>query len=155
MMRVINKDKLSVDYIRIPREHIQDYICAKALSKVKIINIVKAIVLNILSWRNCCKHKKFLDKIDKKIFYGVLYSGDMNYDIVAKLLPVCEKRIKNGEYIEMLFHPGSVLESDDKEKLTSIYGLHFLTHRGREIESDALIKLKENSIYARLDINNS
>lgn len=142
MIQAIEEERFPVSYIRIPKEHLCDYLSMRALSGVKPINIIKAIVLNILAWRNLHKHRIVLGKMEKKIFYGVVYSGNMCYQNVRKIMKRCKKRVQNGESIEILFHPGSVLEADDQEKLTSADDLHFLTHVSRKAEADALIQLK-------------
>lgn len=146
MMEAIEKEKFPVTYIRIPKERIYDYFAVGALYGLKPINIVKTLVLNLLAWRNQRKYKNILGNMEQKTFYGVMHSGNMNYETVHKIIEGCKERIRNGENIEVLFHPGSVIEPEDKAKLTSVDDFHFLTNPLREVEASALIQLKENKI---------
>ena len=146
LMEVIKENNFSVTYIRIPKEHISHYVAVGALSGLRPINIVKAIVLNILAWRNQHKYQAMLHSMEKKIFYGVIHSGNMCYETVEKIVKRYKKFERTEVNAEILFHPGSVLEQEDQAKLTNTADLYFLTNAGRKIEADAMIQLKEKKI---------
>ena len=141
LMQVIDEENLPVKYVRIPREHFGDYVSVGALSGLKPINLIKTIILNILAMRNLYKYSNALGGMEKKVFYGVVHSGNMCYENVHKILKKCQKRVQHGQNIEILFHPGSVLEAADQAKLTSKDDLSFLTDDGRKTEAAALIQL--------------
>lgn len=142
MIRVIQEENLPIKYIRIPREHLWDYVSVGALSGLRLVNLIKAVVLNILAIRNLHKHKKTMESMEKMVFYGVVHSGNMCYENAYKILNVCQKRSRDGQKIEILFHPGSVMEAEDQAKLTNDDDRYFLAHIGRKAEAIALMKLK-------------
>ncbi len=147
VMEVIKENKLEVSYIRFPREELGVY--KKAAGKVrdiKPINVVKAVVLNTLAWRNERKHSGALSDlgIEKKLFMGVMLSGHMFYENVKACLPhAADILADRGLHdMELLFHPGDVTEPSEVKEITSKDDMEFLNINAanRQREAQALLK---------------
>lgn len=137
MMDVIREEGLPVEYIRIPREELGLYWChRRELKDFSPINVVKALILNILAGRSQRKYGAYLNTLEQKLFLGVFLSGRMYRENVEKLLPdalsLAEKRCWN---LELLAHPGGVEEPADIAKLTNTDDIAFLTSPMREKEA--------------------
>ena len=72
---------------------------------------------------------------------GVMLSGHMTPENIRPLID--EIRKKQEGNIEVLFHPGSVLEKEDVEKLTDAGDLSFLTSPLRAGEAASLKMLRK------------
>ena len=108
-----------------------------------MINFVKVAILNALVARNKKKHKHILNKMDEMDFAGVLCSGNMCYENIEILLQNCKVYDGSSDTnMELLFHPGAVLEEADQKQITSKDDLAFLTDEGRMREAAALKRLK-------------
>ncbi len=149
LMNVLRSENYKVSYIRFPREEIGVYI--KAFGKVKDIkpiNVVKSIILNVLSARNAKKYDEELRRmgVKSKFFMGVMLSGHMFYENVMTCLPYAGDVLADrGESeMELLFHPGDVTVPEDIECLTSKDDYEFLTSDNRKKEAEALKKLGSN-----------
>ena len=144
IMDLIREEDLTVSFLRMPREPLGYYWPLKGFHGLKPINLVKVLVLNTLDIRNRIKYRSVLSHMEQKDFFGVACSGNMCYENASLLLRRYRSRGKGAkDGLEMLFHPGSVLEEDCIRQLTSEDDLHFLTAQGRASEADALKRLKE------------
>jgi len=136
MMDVIREDQLTVEYIRIPREYLRLYLPRLfRLRDFSPINLVKILVLNLLSCRARMKYGSFLKGLEQKLFLGVFLSGRMYYENVSLLLPDAVKLARRlGQDLEILGHPGGVFEAEDIARITSPEDRDFLTSplRNRE-----------------------
>ena len=141
LMEVIKEEDLKVSYIRMPREKTSLY--RKAHQKIKPINMVKAIVLNVLCFRNSVKYRKELSSYEKRLFLGVCQSGNMTYDVVSSLWPFAKKWAdKHGCGIEILNHPGGVKEAEDLKKVTFQGDYKAFTSPLRDEEGETWIKMR-------------
>ncbi len=139
---VIRHDGLNVTFIRVPRENVGLYLRhRKEIKDFKPINFVKVAILNTFAKRNIRKYPEIFGKAKPYDFMGVMLSGHMSYENVS---PVYDEAIrlaaKEGNDIEILFHPGSVHEKDALEKLNKD-GRWFFVDPFREKEADALKRL--------------
>lgn len=136
MMDVIREENLKVSYIRIPREYLGIYLPKLTrLGDFSPINLVKVLILNILSARAERKYRNVLKHMEKKLFLGVFLSGRMYYENVVQLLPgAVSLAEKLGMDMEILGHPGGVFEPEDVARITSHDDRTFLTSplRNRE-----------------------
>lgn len=137
LMDVIREDGLKVSYIRLPKEYVGLYLRHLGQFHDFVpINLVKVAILNLLVARNRRKYRAFLDKLEKRVFLGVFLSGRMYRENVEPLLPdVTKLAEKKGWDVELLAHPGGVLEPEDVAKLTSQDDVTFLTSPMRERET--------------------
>jgi len=137
LVDVILEEHLKVSYIRMPKEYPSLYLRHwKCLKNILPINLIKVLVLNILTWRNERKYKHILTRRNQKIFLGVLLSGRMYRENVLPVIPdaikLAKKRKQN---IEILAHPGGVFEEQDIAKLTNPDDIAFLTSEARREEA--------------------
>ncbi|SFU87871.1 ChbG/HpnK family deacetylase [Butyrivibrio sp. INlla21] len=149
LMDVLGAEDYKVSYIRFPKEVLGVYL--KAFGKVKDIkpiNVVKSLILNVLSARNERKYGEELRRmgVKSKLFMGVMLSGHMFYENVMACLPYLGDVLadKGESEAELLFHPGDVSVPEDIKCLTSKDDYEFLTSANREKEAKALKKLGSN-----------
>lgn len=136
MMDVIREENLKVSYIRIPREHLRLYLpCLHKLRDFSPINLVKVLILNLLSVRAERKYGAYLKKLHQKLFLGVFLSGRMYYENAVHILPgAVSLAEKLGKDLEILGHPGGVFEEADIAEITSPEDRKFLTDQLRNRE---------------------
>lgn len=136
MMDVVREDNLQISYIRIPKEYWRIYLpCLGKLHDFSPINLVKVLILNLLSRRAQRKYAAQLQHVQRKLFMGVFLSGRMYYENVIHLLPgAIALAEKLGMDLEILGHPGGVFELEDMARITSAEDKAFLTNplRNRE-----------------------
>lgn len=136
LMDVIREDNLPVSYIRIPREYLSVYLSSPgALRAFSLINLLKVVILNILSHRANRKYGDVLKCMEQKLFMGVFFSGQMYRENVEPVLPHAIKLAeKLGKDLEVLAHPGGVYEPEDISCLTCREDIAFLTSEKRRRE---------------------
>lgn len=136
LMDVIREDNLPVSYIRIPREYLSVYLRSPGtLLAFSLINLLKVVILNILSHRANRKYGDVLKRMEQKLFMGVFFSGQMYRENVEPVLPHAIKLAeKLGKDLEVLAHPGGVYEPEDISCLTCREDIAFLTSEKRRRE---------------------
>lgn len=147
LMELIREDGLDVSYIRIPKEQVGVYLRhLKKFRDFSPINLVKVLILNLLSLRNERKHRAQLAGMEQKLFMGVFFSGCMYRDNVEPLLPdMCRLAQNQGKGLELLAHPGAVYEPEDIQKLTFPEDVAFLTSKMRTEEATLFESGKKSS----------
>lgn len=145
LAELIEEERLPVRYIRIPREPLGLLLRHfPAILPFHPINIVKTLLLHALSGRNLRRHRALTDRLEKKLFIGVLFSGCFDYEKFRQILPDAEREAaKRGWGLELLAHPGAVYEAEDVAALTNRDDLAFLTSPNRMTEAAALRKLRD------------
>ena len=138
LMDVIREEDLSVSYIRIPKENLSIYFRNwSSLTGFRPINLVKVLVLNILAWRNTHKYTSIMQNLEKNVFLGVLFSGNMCHQNVSAILEDAKGfAAKQDMGLEVLAHPGGVYEASDITQLTHPDDITFLTSDARRLEAD-------------------
>ena len=141
LYEVTCENDMKVEYVRLPNEPI-GIILGSGL-KVPAINIVKALVLKVLSIF-CRPTIKKWHGVRHGLFFGVLLTGNMNYDSVSKninrYISLAKKR---GLDLEVLFHPGGIDKKIDLGPLHVAYR-DFYHSDNRLREKEALIRLKDD-----------
>ncbi len=146
---LIREENWKVTFIRVPRENTALYKAhRKEIHDLTALNKVKVLVLNFLARRNEKRHPELRAILQSYDFIGVMLSGHMCLSnvkpLVKPLLADAEKAAeKRGRNLEILFHPGSVLEKEDIVQLTSRDDLTFLTSPWRAKEAEALRGLRK------------
>ena len=136
LMDVIREDNLDVSYIRIPREYPSLYLRhLREIQDFSAINLVKVLILNLLSLRNRRKYAQVLDTMEQRLFLGVFLSGRMYRENVEPVIPeAIALAQRQGKGIEILAHPGGVYEKADIDQLTNQEDIEFLTSEFRRKE---------------------
>ena len=147
LMEVIRDEKIPVSYIRIPAEPASVYM--KNFFRILTfppINIIKSILLSILAQINRHRWKEMLGHMEEHIFLGVLLSGCFDLRRMKAVLPDAESMAeKLCRGLELLVHPGAVLEAEDIARVTSENDRRFFTSSARQAESEALMRIQEQS----------
>lgn len=103
-----------VTFVRVSREPLWMFLTTDGVrGTFPVINIVKNILLNLLSGRA----ERILEKrgIAYGGLWGLIMTGKMDRERVDLILPKMEKyAIKGNRYIEILCHPGIVTESEKR-----------------------------------------
>ena len=147
LMEVIRDEKIPVSYIRIPAEPASVYL--KKFFRIlpfPPINIIKSILLSILAQINRHRWKEMLGHMEEHIFLGVLLSGCFDLRRMKAVLPDAESMAeKLCRGLELLVHPGAVLEAEDIARVTSENDRRFFTSSARQAESEALMRIQGQS----------
>lgn len=147
LVDVIQEDRLPVSYIRVPRDPIGVYLRHWGeLEGFRPINLVKVLVLDLLAWRNERKYRAFFSRLERRVFLGVLFSGNMSFqNVSAVLAEATALAARKGRGLEVLAHPGGVREAEDVRALTHKDDRAFLISGNREKEAEMYCRQKEAS----------
>ena len=145
LMEVIREENLPVTYIRMPDEPLSLYLRHLfRLMPFPGINIVKVLLLKLLVSRKCRKWKMQLQRMEQKLFLGVMLSGHFDYRRMKAILPAAEAMAaEKGIGLEILAHPGSVRLRENLAKVTNRDDYRFFTSPAREEEGKAFLLLKQ------------
>lgn len=131
----LEKDGFSFCYIRNSQDPILFYHGRNIFS----LNVVKCLILNFYSFRA----RKFFSKksFAKNILCGVYYSGKMD-ERIEHVIPIfLQKAGKRNCTVEILFHPGTMLDSELSKEFNKIGFNNFHLSECRKIEANTLRKL--------------
>lgn len=141
VIEVIDEFKLNIGYIRVPIDNMSIILCTPSIwFKIKPINAVKWLLLKMLYLIN----KKYFDKYNKRMFFGLLFSCSMKKEYIDKLLFKYKKHsLKCNRDIEIMFHPGYIDRVEGtlnkrNDKLSNV-----LMSKNRLIEKEVLIDIKK------------
>jgi len=142
---VIGEDGLPVTYIRLPDEPLHLYLRHLfQLMPFPAINIVKALLLKLLVSRDRRTWKDRLQRMEQKLFLGVMLSGHFDYRRMKAILPAAEAMAaEKGIGLEILAHPGSVHLKENLANVTNQDDYRFFTSPAREEEGKAFLMLKQ------------
>lgn len=130
--------RAEIEFIRIPAEPLLPFLKQPAFYRTyRPINFVKNIVLNVLNVMDSRLLAAYRDR--SAVFFGILLSGGMDLERVAKLLPSFERIAKRrGLPLEVLCHPGGVKEPDGLMDIKNKDCVAFYTSSGRKREKEML-----------------
>ena len=139
---LIKEEGYDVTSVRITREKPEFYRGITKFEYLKPLNVIKAILLNTLCQIDHLRHRE-LYSLYASDFSGVMFSGHMTYKNLIRILKnISAGRSAFQENIELLFHPGAVLEEEDVELITDSSDAGFMTSGMRLKEGEALKKIK-------------
>ncbi len=143
LIEVIAEDKLEVEYIREPSEPLSVYLKENSLwFTYDPINLIKNRILRFYSH----KIHRYLTKQGKTSMYlwGLVMSLHMDFDRIKVLWPaMCRKADRDGRDLELLFHPGTALESEYTKEMNAKYFKDSNTSKNRGIEKESVLQIKE------------
>lgn len=145
LMEVIGEEGLPVTYIRLPDEPLHLYLRHLfQLMPFPAINIVKALLLKLLVSGDRRTWKDRLQRMEQKLFLGVMLSGHFDYRRMKAILPAAEAMAaEKGIGLEILAHPGSVHLKENLANVTNQDDYRFFTSPAREEEGKAFLMLKQ------------
>lgn len=143
LFEVIKKNNLDVEYIRDSREPMLPFLEEFSLYQTyRPVNFVKNIILNFCSWLLKGKFRKM--GLKPMYLWGLIMSGHMDEKRIGILLPRMQKAAeKRGRTLEILFHPGQVLETEITEEFSQKEAIEFHVSEERHVEMQAVMKLGE------------
>lgn len=129
---------VSLEYVRVPAEPLSLFLRNKHLRfKIPPINIVKNIVLNMLWKMDESKYPKNLKP--PATFYGLAFSGCMfNFLDTELIATIKDKALLEGREIEILSHPGGLLDAQEYTNSQMKEFLSFYLSENRSKEAEAL-----------------
>lgn len=144
LLKVLRDEQIDVRYMRIPAEPILPFIKTPSLYfTYSAINVIKQWLLNFLWFINKKQFAK--EKIPTAYFFGILFSGKMDEKRVNKILPKYAKLAeKKGRDIEVLFHPGYLMDNEIESE--NIVFNKFYLSSNRKTEFDAVMKVSERRV---------
>lgn len=126
MLEIVQELSLSLRYVRLACEPILPFITTPSLYlQIKPINIIKNMLLNLFGLWDRPRLQK--DHIPFNLFWGLMFSGNMNLSVVKTLLPKFQKIADHrGLPLEILSHPCPITDQNDclapdKKEFVSFY----------------------------------
>lgn len=147
LLEVIVEQHYPTEYIRITKEPILPYLLPISLwPTYKPVNWIKNILLNFYALgmeRTIRQNKPSWQNDNVPMFlWGVLLSGCMDEKRIIRLFPaMLAKAEKDERVLEVLFHPGTVLQEELKEEFSNIGANEFHISHGRQVEYKAIMSL--------------
>nr|WP_308624439.1 ChbG/HpnK family deacetylase [uncultured Eisenbergiella sp.] len=147
LLEVIVEQHYPTEYIRVTREPVLPYLRKVSLWKTyRPVNWIKNMLLNLYApgmERTIQKNKPSWQKDNPSMYlWGVLMSGSMDGERVGRLLPAMrETAVEKERILEILFHPGTVLEEEISDEFSNEGANRFHLSRGRQIEYDTVMSL--------------
>lgn len=147
LLEVIVEQQYKTDYIRVTREPVTPYLAEIGLWKTyKPVNWIKNLLLNFyasgMEKTIECSSPSWQSENRLMFLWGVVMSGRMDCERVHILLDRMKKKaVKKERHLEILFHPGTVLESELLEEFCNKGANEFHISGGRKIEYDAVMSI--------------
>ena len=134
---------IETEFVRNSRDILSSYIFHLNLYKTfSLVNIIKCLILNFFS--HSLKRKLKKNNLSDQYLSGVFFSGNMDYERLSVILPSYAKKAeKKNLSMEVLFHPGTVLESEITTEFVKPDFNIFHLSTGRKIEFDSVKIFKE------------
>ncbi|MDD2980152.1 MAG: ChbG/HpnK family deacetylase [Hespellia sp.] len=142
LQKVIKDEELEVEFIRNSDEPLVPFLKHGSLYKTySPVNIIKNLIIKILAIS--VRHRLKKMHLPDTYLWGLVMSGCMD----EKRMMILEKDMekfseKQGRTLEILFHPGSVMEDEIGEEFVKKGFVEFHLSKGRKIEYIAATKRK-------------
>lgn len=138
----LNDTGYSLEYVRIPKEPLMPYLkCVSLYATYRPVNIVKNVLLNILSVRldKYCK----MNGMRPMYIWGLIMSGKMDIDRMKKLMPsMMSYAKKHNRSLELVFHPGTMLSGENEDEVAKDAFCDFYNNSSaRNIEKQTVLNL--------------
>ncbi len=138
---LIREKDLKVSYIRIIREKPRFYRNLLRFEYFKPVNVVKVLLLDFFSGIDRLRHRELFE-CGNADFASILFSGHMTYKNLVLILKNIERnRNAFRENIELMIHPGAVLEPEDIAEIIDAEDKVYMASPMRLKELDAVRKL--------------
>lgn len=137
---VVTQNKYHVQYVRISREPLVPYLrCPYLYRTYSNINIIKNLVIQF-----CSIHTRLhpiIKQQGKYRMWGLIMGGTMDFMRIQKLMPLFKKYGKDPDTLELLFHPGLLLQTEVTEEYNKREFVNAETSPCRETEHRSLLRL--------------
>lgn len=146
LMKVLSKKEfecLKIRYIRVPVDPVLPLLHnAPMCIGVPPINWVKWGILKIYAKRT----RRILNSrgIQVPVFFGIFYTCEMKKEVVKALLPLYKAYAgKRGQELELMFHPGNLMDCSELLDRRSQELAAFYLSKNRQDEAECLMRMKE------------
>ena len=143
VMEIIRENNIPVRYVRLSSEPLFPFLITPSIYRyIRPINIVKNVLLNIF---NIWDKKQLMSTgIPTNLFWGLMFSGDMNLTVVSKLLPRFQRIARRkGMPLEVLSHPCPIKELADCLDSRKKTFISFYISPGRYREAEMLKNIQK------------
>lgn len=145
LLEVIEEQGYETEYIRVTREPIFPYLkCFSLWKTYRPVNLVKNLLLNFYApgLERKLKKASYLSDCRPMNLWGVVMSGKMDLERVSRLLPgMREYAGKHNRHLEVIFHPGTALESEMRAEFCNADANEFYLSANRHVEWNTLMHL--------------
>lgn len=141
VFEAIEEEGWEVSYIRNAKEPLLPFLQEASLYRTyRPVNLVKNLILNFCSFLLEGRLRKA--GTEPMYLWGLIMSGHMDEERVKKLMPRLVKRAqKKGRTLEVLFHPGHVLQDEITPEFSQEDAIAFHVSENRCLEKDAVLKI--------------
>ena len=144
LTKVLEREGITPEYIRNSKEPLWVFLSEKSLIRTyRPVNIIKNRILALYSHkidRYCVKNH-----IQKMYLWGLIMSGRMDSERIEKLIgKVYKKAERDKRDIEILFHPGLMLEEEYNGDVAKDAADDFYLKEDRHVEKDAVMNINFN-----------
>lgn len=145
LLEVIEEQGYQTEYIRVTREPIIPYLkCVKLWKTYRPVNLIKNLLLNFYApgLEKRLKKASYLVDCRPMNLWGVVLSGRMDLERVRRLLPdMMEYAKKRERHLEVIFHPGTALQSEMNDEFCNVDANAFYLSDNRHVEWDTVMYL--------------
>jgi len=142
LMEICDESQIPVRFVRLAKEPLSPFLRQVCFYPTySPVNLVKNILLNFFSVRG----RKMLEErgISYELLWGLLMSGNMDAKRISELLAYMQKYAgRKGRVLEILFHPGRMLEEEITGEYRKKGFLNFYLNEGRSVEKQSVYFLK-------------
>lgn len=129
-----------IEYIRNSREPLYPYLLIPSLyASYPPANLIKNVIMQF-----CALHIRkspILSTTDQYYLWGLIMGGSMDWKRISILMPKFRKYGENDNTLELLFHPGSVLQEELSAEYNNPDFVKAETSPKRRAEYESLMKL--------------
>ncbi|MCR5486895.1 MAG: ChbG/HpnK family deacetylase [Lachnospiraceae bacterium] len=141
LSRIIEEEGLQVSYVRITREKPQTYEGIRGFTHFRPVNLIKVLLLNAFARVNRMRHRE-LYECGRSDFASILFSGCMTWHNLSRVLNnIRLHRTQYQENIEIMMHPGAVLEAEDLKQFHDKEDFYYMSDPMRMKEAEAAKKV--------------
>lgn len=141
LFEVLEGNGWQAEYIRNAKEPLGPFLKKTSLYRTyRPVNFIKNMILNYCSWFLERRLKKA--QMEPMYLWGLVMSGHMDRERVSGLLPDMKKKAeRKGRTLEILFHPGQVLQEEISEEFSQPEAIAFHVSEDRHVEKAAVMQL--------------
>lgn len=141
LMEICSEMEGKVTFVRVAKEPLMPFLMQVSLYRTySPANLVKNLLLNMYSL--CAVKKLKKQGLSYELMWGLMMSGYMDAKRVEELLPLMEHAAKKkGKKLEILFHPGQMVEKELTEEYRKEGFYKFYCSPNRKEEKNAVRKL--------------
>lgn len=141
LMEINDQGEKPVRFVRLAKEPLMPFLWQIVLYPTySPVNLIKNILLNFFALQNCKKLEK--RGISYELLWGLLMSGNMDAGRIGELFDHMVRYAgKKGKMMEILFHPGRMLEEEKGGEYRKKGFLRFYLSADRNVEKKSVKKL--------------